>query len=398
MTNWQIQEKWGEMAGGIGQIPPASSVFSSSPPIFPPSPHPIPSIFPLSSFFTVLHTTALAGGGEHPCTAISHNRNSGRRGNQVSPQGGRPGDRNPSGPAGPLRSYVQCGQPWGPCSAKSLSAWAQGTQHPVGHHWAPEVFCGDTSARRGSGTQGANPWAPVAQRRYLSALRGSSTQWATAGAPEAPCGKEWWARHGKEPPMEEQGTWASRARKRNEADCGRPEDGGVWTAKQSNDPCDTQHNPNTPTTGRHWRTNGTAYHIQHSPSTPTTGLHERGNDTSGSTGRSGQQKAATRRNMRREERVTVQGPTKKQLPDGKSHRGGGQGPQGKPVCTSRITALFSGQFRHVWYKISLDRPSGRLTLFHKAVYQFTRRHMTVALCFFHLTASDVSRKKFVTKI
>ena len=50
------------------------------------------------------------------------------------------------------------------------------------------------------------------------------------------------------------------------------------------------------------------HHIQHSPSTPTTGLHERGNDTSKSTGRSGRQKAATRRNMRREEQVTVQGP------------------------------------------------------------------------------------------
>ena len=56
--------------------------------------------------------------------------------------------------------------------------------------------------------------------------------------------------------------------------------------------------------------------------TPTTGLRERGNDTSKSTGRSGQQKAATRRNMRREERVTVQGPVKEQQPDGMSHRGG----------------------------------------------------------------------------
>ena len=46
-----------------------------------------------------------------------------------------------------------------------------------------------------------------------------------AGA-EAPCGKEWWAKQGKEPPTAEQGTWASRTRKRNEADCGRPEDGG----------------------------------------------------------------------------------------------------------------------------------------------------------------------------
>ena len=36
-----------------------------------------------------------------------------------------------------------------------------------------------------------------------------------------------------------------------------------------------------------------------------------------------QQNAATRRNTRREERVTVQGPVKKQQPDGMSHRGGG---------------------------------------------------------------------------
>ena len=58
-------------------------------------------------------------------------------------------------------------------------------------------------------------------------------------------------------------------------------------------------------------TNGTPRHIQHSPNTPTTGLRERGNDTIKSTGRSGRQNAATRRNMRREERVTVQGPVKK---------------------------------------------------------------------------------------
>ena len=51
------------------------------------------------------------------------------------------------------------------------------------------------------------------------------------------------------------------------------------------------------------------------------GLREHGNDTSRSTGRSGRQNAATRRNMRREEWVTVQGPVKKQPPDGMSHRG-----------------------------------------------------------------------------
>ena len=62
---------------------------------------------------------------------------------------------------------------------------------------------------------------------------------------------------------------------------------------------------------------------QHSPGTPTTGLRERGNDTSRSTGRSGRQNAATRRNTRREDRVTAQGPVKTQQRDGLSHRGGG---------------------------------------------------------------------------
>ena len=69
-------------------------------------------------------------------------------------------------------------------------------------------------------------------------------------------------------------------------------------------------------------------HIQHSPGTPTTGLRECGNDTSRSTGRSGRQNAATRRNMRREERVTVQGPVKEQQRNGISHRGRGGGPGG----------------------------------------------------------------------
>ena len=87
---------------------------------------------------------------------------------------------------------------------------------------------------------------------------------------------------------------------------------GLWTEvcgqqKQSNDPGSNQH----------------------SPSTPTTGLRERGNDTSKSTGRSGRQKVATRRNMRREERVTVQGPVKEQQPDGMSHRGS-SGARGAP--------------------------------------------------------------------
>ena len=53
----------------------------------------------------------------------------------------------------------------------------------------------------------------------------------------------------------------------------------------------------------------------------TTGHCEGGNDTSITTGRSGPQNAATRRNTRREERVTVQGPIKKEEPDGMLHGG-----------------------------------------------------------------------------
>ena len=75
---------------------------------------------------------------------------------------------------------------------------------------------------------------------------------------------------------------------------------GLWTEargqqKQSNDPANNQHILNTPIGGRCCRANGTI--IQHRPNTPTTGLRERGNATSKSTGRSGRQKAATRRNM-----------------------------------------------------------------------------------------------------
>ena len=60
---------------------------------------------------------------------------------------------------------------------------------------------------------GNQPWGPAAQHRCSFAPRGSRAQWATAGA------------------CAEQGTWGSRTRKHREAGCGRPEDGGVWTAK-----------------------------------------------------------------------------------------------------------------------------------------------------------------------
>ena len=87
--------------------------------------------------------------------------------------------------------------------------------------------------------------------------------------------------------------------------------------------------------------------IQHSPSTPTTGLRERGNDTSKSTGRSGRQNAATRRNLRREERVTVQGPVKEQQPDGMSHGG----------LACRLGVLFSSAAGGAYWPIAIHCPS-----------------------------------------
>ena len=63
-----------------------------------------------------------------------------------------------------------------------------------------------------------------------------------------------------------------------------------------------------------------------------------GGGGSRSTGRSGRQNAATQRNMRREERVTVPGPVKKQQPDGMSHGGGGGG--------SGMGIIWDGGMRH----------------------------------------------------
>ena len=122
--------------------------------------------------------------------------------------------------------------------------------------------------------------------------------------------------------VEKQGTWASRTQKHSEAGYGRPVDRGAWTAKTVKRPRQQSAHPQC---ANYWALLTRKRHtMPHSaqPHTPTTGLRKRGNDTSKSTGRSGRQKAATRRNMRREEQVTVQGPVKEHQPDGMSHRGG----------------------------------------------------------------------------
>ena len=106
----------------------------------------------------------------------------------------------------------------------------------------------------------------------------------------------------------EQGTWASLTQKHSEAGYGRPVDRGAWTAKTVKRP---RQQPAHPQYANYWAPLTRKQHtMPHSaqPQHTNYGLRERGNDTSKSTGRSGRQKAATRCNMRREERVTVQGP------------------------------------------------------------------------------------------
>ena len=108
--------------------------------------------------------------------------------------------------------------------------------------------------------------------------------------------------------MEEQGTWASRTQKHSEAGYGRPVDRGVWTAKTVKRP--RQH-PAHPQYANYWAPLTRKRHtLPHSAQPQHTNYW------------GGRQNATTRRNMRREDRVTVQGPVKEQQPDGMSHRRG----------------------------------------------------------------------------
>ena len=116
-----------------------------------------------------------------------------------------------------------------------------------------------------------------------------------------------------------------------------PQRGRLWTAcgQRRMDSKNSQTTPATTSTSSIRQLLGaadaqTAHHATFSTA-PTHQLlgSANGNGTNKSTGRSGRQNAATRRNMRREERVIVQGPVKEQQPDGMSHRGGSPGAAGE---------------------------------------------------------------------
>ena len=87
-------------------------------------------------------------------------------------------------------------------------AWAA-TGVGVGGEWQR---VGGSAAIGGGGKE----WRGF--ERQWQKTEGSGSEWHGGGSE--------WPGHR----VEEQGTWASRTRKRSEAGCGRPEDGGVWTA------------------------------------------------------------------------------------------------------------------------------------------------------------------------
>ena len=174
---------------------------------------------------------------------------------------------------GELRERVSARREWGTQRANPGAPAAQSLCLPVpggpSAQWAttgaPEAFGGATSVQRGSGTRGANPGAHAARHLCSSTLRGPCAQWATTGAPDAHATRN---QQGTRPAharpteygsvgggwpgqcVEKHGTWASCTRKHSKAGCGRPKDGGVWTAKTVKQPRNNQHNPNTPTIGR----------------------------------------------------------------------------------------------------------------------------------------------------
>ena len=138
--------------------------------------------------------------------------------------------------------------------------------------------------------------------------------------------------------------WRSRApgphaRKHSEAGDGRPVDRGAWTAKTVKRP---RQQPAQPQYANYWEPLTRKRHTMPHSAQPQHTNHwapRARKRHQQEPGRSGRQNAATRRNMRREERVTVQGPVKKQQPDGMSHRGGGGDPWGPLETTAQPSSL-----------------------------------------------------------
>ena len=185
----------------------------------------------------------------------------------MTPQGGRPGDRTPSGPAGPLRSYMKGvragdgaprGPTLGPLQRKVCVCLCPGDPAPIGPPLGPLRRSVGPPVRAGDQAPGEPTLGPLMRAACVRPLRGPCTQWATTGAPDGhttrnqqgtrpahPRPTEWGSIRGGRlgQRVEKQGTWASRTRKRSEAGCGRPEDGGGNSRNSQTTPATTSTTP-----------------------------------------------------------------------------------------------------------------------------------------------------------
>ena len=127
------------------------------------------------------------------------------------------------------------------CCGGAVCGWCGG--HPT-------PGAGGGSQRRGHSAAYRGHRAGAHASRVNHGSHATRNQQGTCPAHAPPA--EWGSVRGGRPGhrVEEQGTWASGTRKRSEAGCGRPEDGGVGTAKTVKRPGNNQHNPETPPTGR----------------------------------------------------------------------------------------------------------------------------------------------------
>ena len=149
--------------------------------------------------------------------------------------------------------------------------------------------------------------------------------------------------------VEEQGTGASRARKRGEAGCGRPKDGGVWTAKTVKQP---PQQPAQAQYANYWAPLTRKRHILPCPAQPQHINHW------------APQMRKRHQHERRPQRPTgssdptqhakgrtgdCPGPVKEQQPDGMSHRGAATMPQVRllPAHSSSSCAVLNGTSGHV---------------------------------------------------
>ena len=75
-----------------------------------------------------------------------------------------------------------------------------GDPAPIGPPLGPLMRSVELPVRAGDGAPRKLTLGPLRHSAAVRLRPGTSTQLATAGAPEVHCGKEWWARQGKEPP------------------------------------------------------------------------------------------------------------------------------------------------------------------------------------------------------